>query len=101
MSVGFRPPEPPRLPHLLEVRQLWQMHRPQRPQAILTAAIFQTATGLELRLGFSESQLIHSELSRTGDAPLLARADDLRQVLKDQGWSDVWNNIPTHVRCHG
>ena len=55
------------------------MHRPQKPQAILTAANFQTDTGLELRVGFSETNLIHSELSRKGDAPLLARAEDSRR----------------------
>ena len=50
---------------------------------------FQTDTGLELRVGFSETNLIHSELSRTGDAPLLARAADLRQVLIEQGWIEL------------
>jgi hypothetical protein len=43
-------------------------------------------TGFELRIGFSETNLIHSELSRSGHAPLLIRADDLRQVLLEQGW---------------
>ena len=68
------------------------MHRPQRPRAILTdltAAIFQTDTGLELRVGFSESNLIHSKLSRTVDARLFARAGDLRQVLLEQGWIEL------------
>jgi hypothetical protein len=65
------------------------MHRAQRPQAILTAAIFRTDTGYELRIGFSETNLIHSELSRTGHAPLILRADDLRQVLLEQGWIEL------------
>jgi hypothetical protein len=52
------------------------MHRPQRPQAILTAALFRTDTGYELRIGFNDTNLIHSELSRSGHAPLLLRADD-------------------------
>ena len=55
----------------------------------MIAAIFQTDTGLELRVGFSEINLIHSELSRSGDAPLLARAADLRQVLIAQGWIEL------------
>jgi hypothetical protein len=42
-------------------------------------------TGLELRVGFSETNLIHSQLSRTGDDPLLERAEDLRLVLLGQG----------------
>ena len=65
------------------------MHRPQKPQAILTAAIFQTDTGLELRVGFSLTNLIHSELSRKGDAPLLARAEDLRISLLESGWVEL------------
>jgi hypothetical protein len=89
VSVGFRTHEPPRQPRLEHIRDLWQMHRPQKPQAILTAAIFQTDAGRELRVGFDERNLIHSELSRKGDGPLEARAADLRQVLQDQGWIDV------------
>jgi hypothetical protein len=89
VSVGFKPPEPERQPRLDHVRDLWQMHRPQRPQAILTAAIFRTDTGFELRIGFSETNLIHSELSRSGHASLLIRADDLRQVLLEQGWIEL------------
>ena len=85
MSVGFRPPEPPHQPRLEHVRELWRLHRPQKPERILTAGIFQTETGLELRIGFDETNLIHSELSRKGDAPLLARANDLHQVLLEQG----------------
>ena len=85
MSVGFRPSEPPRLPRLEHVRDLWQMHRLKRPQAILTAAIYQTDTGRELRVGFSETNLVHSELSRTGDDPLLEKAEDLRLVLMGAG----------------
>lgn len=58
-------------------------------QAILTAAIYRTDTGLELRIGFSLTNLIHSELSRKGDAPLLARAEDLGLVLLGQGWIEL------------
>ena len=65
------------------------MHRLQKPQAILTAAIFRTDTGFELRIRFSETNLIHSELSREGHAPLLLRADDLREVLLEQGWIEL------------
>ena len=65
------------------------MHRLQRPEAILTAAIYETDIGMELRIGFSLTNLIHSELSRKGDAPLLARAEDLRLVLLGQGWNEL------------
>ena len=72
------------------------MHGLQKRQAILTAAIFQTDTGLELCIGFSLTNLIHSELSRKGDAPLLARAADLRQVLIEQGWVELSANNTAH-----
>ena len=45
--------------------------------------------GYELRIGFNDTNLIHSELSRSGHAPLLLRADDLRQVLLEQGWIEL------------
>ena len=38
---------------------------------------------------FSETNLIHSQLSRTGDDPLLERAEDLRLVLLGQGWIEL------------
>jgi len=34
-------------------------------EAVLTAAIYQADTGRELRIGFTLTNLIHSELSRT------------------------------------
>jgi hypothetical protein len=75
VTVRFTPLTPPRHPRLKHVRDLWQMHRPQKPQAILTAAIFQTDTGRELRVGFSLTNLIHSALSRKVGGPLEARAE--------------------------
>jgi hypothetical protein len=86
VTVRFTPLTPPRQPRLEHVRDLWQMHRLQKPQAILTAAIYETDTGRELRVGFSLTNLIHSELSRKGDGPLEARAADLRISLLESGW---------------
>lgn len=65
------------------------MHRPQRRQAVLTAAIYKTDTGFELRVGFSLDNLIHSELSRTDEEPLLARAEDVRLGLMNVGWIEL------------
>lgn len=62
----------------------------------LTAAIFQTDTGRELRVGFSESNLIQSQLSRTGDDALLERAEDLRLTLPGQGWLELRAANTTH-----
>jgi hypothetical protein len=89
VSVGSRPSASPPPPRLAHVRDLWLMHRPRKPDYLLIAAIFQSDTGRELHVGFTETNLIHSELSRTGDAPLLARAAALHQVLIEQGWIDL------------
>ncbi|HZO53104.1 MAG TPA: hypothetical protein VFB63_10315 [Bryobacteraceae bacterium] len=42
------------------------------------------------------TNLIHSQLSRTGDGPLLERADDLRLVLLGQGWIELRANNTAH-----
>ena len=96
MTVAFESSEPPRPPRLEHVRDLWQMHRPQRPQAVLAAAIFQTDTGRELRVGFTIDNLIHSELSRRGDERLDARAEDLRISLLESGWVQLFASGATH-----
>jgi hypothetical protein len=96
VSVRFSPPTPPRQPRLEHIRDLWQMHRPHRPQHVLTAALFRTDVGFELRVGFSETNLIHSELSRTGYAPLIIRADDLRASLLESGWVELRATGTTH-----
>ena len=88
MTVGFHPTAPGPLPRLEHIRDLWQMQSTAQAAARTDRGDFQTDTGLELRVGFSETNLIHSELSRTGDAPLLTRAADLRQVLIEQGGSN-------------
>ena len=76
MTVRLTPPTL-RQPRLEHVRDLWQMHRPRNPKAVLIAAIYETDTGRELRVGFSLTNLIHSELSRTDEDALLARAEIL------------------------
>ena len=85
VTVRFTPAEPPLPPRLEHVRDLWQMLRPHRPQHVLTASIYETDTGRELRVGFSLTNLIHSELSRKGDGPLEARAEDVRVSLLESG----------------
>jgi hypothetical protein len=71
------------------VRDLWQMHRPHRPQAILTARFFRPTPAASCASGFSLTNLIHSELSRTGDGPLETRAEDLRISLLESGWIEL------------
>jgi hypothetical protein len=47
-------------------------------------------------VGFSDSNVIHSELSRKGDEPLEARAEDLRVSLLGQGWIELRAPSATH-----
>jgi hypothetical protein len=63
---------------------------------MLTAAISETDTGRELRVGFTINNLIHSELSRKGDEPLEARAEDLRISLLESGWIELRAADTTH-----
>jgi hypothetical protein len=86
VSVDFKPLAPGPQPRLEHVRDLWQMNRPHRPQHVLTASIFETDTGRELRIGFNETNLIHSELSRKGE-PSRTNATRL-QDKPDEGEQD-------------
>lgn len=50
------------------------MHRPQQRHVILTAAIVETDRGSELRIGFTDRHLTHTQCSAIDDYPLLERA---------------------------
>jgi len=82
--------QPAREPKLKLLRTLWTMHR-ARPQSTVTAAIWQTETGHELRVIYNDDpdNMLDTVLSRTGDAPLEQRATDLRGVLASQGWTEA------------
>jgi hypothetical protein len=55
--------------------------------AAWAAALHATETGRHLRVSYREpNHLLDSLLSRTGDAPLLARAEALRVTLDEKGW---------------
>lgn len=77
----------PQASRLELVRTLWTMTKLGKKP--ITAAIYQTAYGRELRVhvGADADNLIDSLLSRIDDAPLEFKADKLRAVLLDQGWS--------------
>ena len=76
----------PRMPTLELARTLWTMTRaPNKP---ITAAIYDVATGRELRVTYGdETNPLDTLLSRIGDAPLEARASELREVLESKGWA--------------
>ena len=73
---------------------LWTMRRAREgsqllwPDRTITAAIYHTDAGLELRVvnGDNPNDLYDSLLSRTGDEPLEQRAAELRAVLESKGW---------------
>jgi hypothetical protein len=54
----------------------------------ITAAIYQVATGRELRVHFGQDvdNLLASLLSRDGEERLEARAEVLRGTLLERGW---------------
>lgn len=78
-------PDPP-APQLM--RHLWTV-RNSSPDRSITAGIYRNEYGRELRIHWGErpDNLLDSRLSRTDDAPLEARANELRAVLLEQGWS--------------
>jgi hypothetical protein len=80
-------PRPKPAPKLELVRTLWTMNRP--PNKPMTAALYELKSGRELRVhvGSDPNNLVDSLLSREGDLPLTFRADELRAVLLEQGWS--------------
>jgi len=67
-------------------RTLWIMQSAVGKR--ITAAIFDVVTGRELRVSLGED-LLESRLSRTDDAPLETRAQEIRTVLATRGWADV------------
>ena len=73
-------------PKLELVRTLWTMRSAVGKE--LTAAIYAVATGRELRVSLGE-ELIESRLSRTDDAALDKRAEELRALLETKGWAMV------------
>jgi hypothetical protein len=77
-------PDPP-APTL--IRTVWVMTRP--PNKRVTAGIYQTRFGHELRVsvGRDQDNVIDSLLSRTDDAPLESRAVELGLVLEQTGWA--------------
>ena len=83
MPNTWPPPGPPKRESLLEhVRDLWTLHG---IQSTCTAAIFKNDFGLELRVELG-SELMHSQLSRHGEQPLILRAERVKADLIEQGW---------------
>jgi hypothetical protein len=82
--VGSGRHQPPRLKL---VRMLWTMTSTSRKP--IRAGIYRTEVGHELRVyvGGNENNLIESLLSRAEDHPLEVRAQELRLMLEEKGWT--------------
>jgi len=52
------------------------------------AGLYRTTFGIELRLHLGD-ELIESRLSRYGEAPLLLRAEQAKQNLSKDGWTEL------------
>jgi len=81
-SDASTPPAPPG-----RVRTLWVMAKV--PTGRVTAAIYEHPAGHELRIyyGADEGHVVDAFVSREGEAVLVARADALRTVLEEHGWT--------------
>ena len=86
VSDTWPPAGPEKCPSTLEhVRDLWTLHG---IQSNCTAAIWRNDFGLELRV-LHGGKLLESRLSRSGEAPLLLIADQLKPNLLQQGWFEL------------
>ena len=54
-------------------------------QSNCTAAIYRNDFGLELRVELG-GELMHTQLSRHGEQPLILRAERVKADLIEQGW---------------
>ena len=83
VSDTWPPPGPRKRPPTLEhVRDLWTLHG---IQSSVTAAIWRNDFGLELRVDLG-GELMHTQLSRHGEQPLILRAERVKADLIEQGW---------------
>ena len=83
---GPRRPDPPAP---VFVRNLWTLTKP--PNRTITADICEHAVGRELRMyqQGNPDNIWRTLLSRTGDGPLEAHAEEARTVLVAVGWEQA------------
>jgi len=68
------------------------VRRKQFRYQIITAAICRHVAGQELRVFLgdeSDNNLLHSELARWDFTPLEEKATSLREVLLENGWTEL------------
>ena len=83
-------PRAPREPRLELVELSWRMQSLQKATRILECGIYNTETGLEVRVGYSPEDILHTQWCATIE---VARdcAEALHQTsLATDGFEDVW-----------
>lgn len=85
MSIGLAPQVPP-APQRDLVRVLWRLRGATK---VTSACVYRTAAGMELSIEWSIDDIFLTEFFPDECAQLKARADELRRVLLDKGWSEV------------
>jgi len=86
-STDWLPKGPPvRESKIRLVRELWRMKGTDIHAVV--ASLYQVDTGLELRI-VSGGDIVETQLSRTGEQPLLERAARLKQELVAGGWTEL------------
>ena len=86
-----------REPLLEHVRDVWVLHGIERH---CVADLYRTTFGIELRLHLGD-ELIESRLSRYGEEPLLLIAEQAKQNLLKDGWTELpLNATPSSHDTH-
>lgn len=88
-------PRPPEEPPLQLVRTLFRMRGASRRP--LRCAVYQVATGHELRLEYEDREdLVRSQLFPVPDDDAIAAlAGEWRQALRDKGFTEVKDEVPS------
>jgi hypothetical protein len=73
-----QPPEP----QLGFIEEAWRLRSFQDPSRVLTCGIYQTLTGVEVRVGYSKDDLVRSQLTSSLDTAR-GLAEQLRVAISD------------------
>jgi hypothetical protein len=89
----YAEPKPRIPPPPEQLRILWRMQGPSR---ILVAALRRHPVGHELMVGFEDDadDILETRFERLDPGRLQKRADELRQLLAERGWSELRAVMP-------
>ena len=83
-------------PLLEHIRDVWVLHSIERT---CVAGLYRTTFGIELRLHLGDEQ-VESRLSRYRETPLLLIAEEAKQDLLNQGWTELPLNATASRETH-